>query len=187
MDEAIEGSPGKDGDIPNFRQLALSVSQDETLEDPFFDGEGEDNPTESRDALKAILTKHFGYTPEDVEEAGDQECRFTGRYGQPIAIRTAANSNGETCLDFKVGDGETRRLISASLKLGVPIAFALAHQNPDQLTRIYKGRTKEPHVSKACTFEVNQQSPGSPDTRTNIFTLQSARVWNSESFLGGRI
>lgn len=182
---AQEEPAKKDQETPNFRQLALNVSQDTTLADPFLDGEDEDNPTQSRDALIAILTKHFGYSSGEVEETGDDACRFTGKNGQPITIKTAVDSNGETCLDFRTGVGEERRIVTASLKHGVPIVFALAHQKPNQLTRIYDRRTKEPHVVDAFNIEVKQQSSGIPNTRTNIYTLQSTRLWQSASHLEG--
>jgi hypothetical protein len=179
--EPIKGSTEIDADMSSFRQLALDVSQDLALGDPFSDGIDEGTPTESRDALKAILTKHFGYADKEIGDVGDDSCQFTGRKGDSVKITTGADEHGETYLDFTAGVSETRRLMSPSLKLGVPIVFALAHQTPEKLARIYDRITKAPHVLDFCKIETTQALIVGPGTKTSTFILQDSgfRQYNS--------
>lgn len=187
IEDTEEGPRKKDIRTPsiNYREIARAVSQDEDLDDPFLDGETEENPTEDRDAVRAILIKHFGYLPDQVTDIADDTCQFLGKNGLPISLKAGTDEQGETYLEFMTGVSESRRVESASLKLGVPIAVALAHQTPDKLSRIYNKRKRDPHVNAVGSIEVDQESSGPYPVITKIFSLRSSGFLHAGSHVRG--
>ena len=173
---------------PTFRQLAQAVDDDKTLDDPFLDGfdSDSDDSTDDRDTLKAILTKHYGYSSDEVEEVDDKTCRFTGRNKQSIAITSAHDDQGTPFLELTVSQEKLGRIISSSLKLGAPIAIALAHQNSNKLNKIFNSRISDPVVTGVGQFKASYHTPAAVySSTTRVWSLKSNSFVESNHWVGG--
>lgn len=182
---------------PTFRQLADTVYDDQKLADPFLDGvdDESDNTTVDRDALKVMLVKHYGYSPDEVEEVDHETCRFTGRDKQSIALRSGHDDKGDSYLEFSVeqvgsdtsleDSTEPIRIVSPSLKIGVPLAIALAHQPPDKLSNILDDRNSDPVAINVGQLRVSYETQAMHNITTKTWSLKANSFRESDRWVGG--